>query len=183
MDFIESRQEKFNKVIDFLKKDIQSLRTNRISTELVAHILVDVYGAKTRLDQLASLSTPESRLILIQPWDKNVSKNIEQALVTANLGAVPTINEGFIRLKIPSLNEDTRKSLVKALHEKLENSRRSLRGIRDEIRERIVKDERVKEISEDDKYRLFDQLDKLSREKQEEIKLIGQKKEEEIMVI
>ncbi len=183
MDFIESHQEKFNKVIDFLRQDIQGLRTNRISTELVVHILVDVYGAKTRLDQLASLSTPEPRLILIQPWDKNISKNIEQALVTANLGAVPTLNEGFIRLKIPSLNEDTRKSLIKVLREKLENARGSLRSIRDEIREQVVKDERAKEISEDDKYLFFDQLDKLSREKQEEIKSIGQKKQEEIMVI
>ncbi len=183
MDFIESYQEKFNKLIDFLKKDVQSLRTNRVSTELVAHILVDVYGAKTRIDQLASLSTPEPRLILIQPWDKNVSKNIEQALTTANLGAVPTLNEGFIRFKLPSLNEETRKGLTKVLHEKLEDARRSLRNIRDEIRERIVKDERAKEISEDDKYRLFNELDELSRKKQEEIKLIGQKKQEEIMVI
>ncbi len=183
MDFIEAHQEKFNKIIDFLKKDIQSLRTNRVSTELVAHVLVDVYGVKTRLDQLASLSTPEPRLILIQAWDKSVSKNIEQALSVANLGATPTVTDGFIRLKMPALNEDTRKSLIKVLHDKLENSRRSLRNVRDEIREQIVKDERAKEISEDDKYRLFDQVDKLSREKQDEIKLIGQKKEEEITII
>lgn len=183
MDIIESNQEKFNKVIDFLKKDIQSLRTNRVTTELIAHISVDAYGSKNRLDQLSSLSVPEPRLILIQPWDKNISKNIEQALVVANLGAMPTLNEGFIRLNIPSLNEETRKSLVKVLHEKLENARKSLRNIRDEVKEHIVKEERAKEISEDDKYRLFDQLDKVSREKQEEIKLIGQKKEEEIMVI
>ena len=183
MDFIESHQEKFNKVIDFLRKDVQSLRTNRVSTELVAHVLIDVYGAKTRLDQLASLSTPEPRLILIQPWDKSVSKNIEQALSAADLGAVPTVNDGFIRLKMPALNEDTRKSLIKVLHEKLENSRRTLRNIRDEIKERIIKDERAKEISEDDKYRLIDQLDKLSRDKQDEIKSIGERKEEEIMVI
>jgi len=183
MDFIKFCQEKFNKVIDFLKKDVQGLRTNRVSIELVAHIPVDVYGAKTRLDQLASLSVPEPRLILIQPWDKNIAKNIEQALATANLGAMPTINEGFVRLKIPSLNEDTRKALIKVLREKLENARKSLRSIRDEVREQIVKSERAKEISEDDKYHLFSQLDKLSRQKQEEIKLIGQKKQEEIIVI
>jgi ribosome recycling factor len=183
MDFIKNNQEKFTKVIDFLKRDIQSLRTNRVSTELVAPVLVEAYGVKTRLDQLASLSVPEPRLILIQPWDKNLFKNIEQALVKAEVGSMPVISDGFIRLKMPSLNEETRKHLVKVLHEKLENSRRNLRGIRDEIREEIVTAERNKEISEDDKYRFFDELDQLTREEQEKIKEIGDKKEKEIMEI
>jgi len=79
---------------------------------------------------LATLNVPEPRIIVVQPWDKNISKNIEQALSVANLGVTPTLSEGFIRLKIQSLNEETRKSLVKVLHEKLENARKSLRNVR-----------------------------------------------------
>jgi len=183
MDFVKNNEKKFNKVIDFLKKDVQSLRTNRISTELVAPILIEAYGVKTRLDQLASLSIPEPRLILIQPWDKSVFKNIEQALIKAEIGVMPVISDGFIRLKMPSLNEESRKRLVKVLHEKLENSRRNLRIARDEIKEEIVAAEKNKEISEDDKYRFFDQLDQMTREKQEKIKEIGERKEKEIMEI
>ncbi|MCF7906778.1 ribosome recycling factor [Patescibacteria group bacterium] len=183
MDFIKNNQEKFTKVVDFLKKDVQSLRTNRVSTELVAPILVEAYGVKTRLDQLASLSIPEPRLILIQPWDKSIFKNIEQALIKAEIGVMPVISDGFIRLKMPSLNEESRKHLVKILHEKLENSRRNLRGIRDEVKEEIVNAEKNKEISEDDKYRFFDELDQTTREEQEKIKEIGEKKEKEIMEI
>ncbi|MBL7142023.1 ribosome recycling factor [Patescibacteria group bacterium] len=183
MDIVESHQQEFDKVIDFLKRDIQSLRTDRVNPDLVAHVLVEVYGTKTPLEQLATLNVPELRTIIIQPWDKNILKEIEKALTTIDLGATPSLAEGVIRLTLPPLNEETRKSLVKILHTKLENARRSFRSIRDTIREEIVKAERSKEITEDDKYRLFENLDKLTNQKQDEVKLVGERKEKEIMGI
>ncbi|MDA2922660.1 ribosome recycling factor [Patescibacteria group bacterium AH-259-L07] len=182
MDIVESHKEEFNKVITFLKKDLSSIRTGRANTDLVAHILVEAYGTKTPLEQLAALSVPEPRSIVIQPWDKNIVKSIEIALSSGNLGTAPHVDDdGIIRLNLPALNEESRKNLVKVLHSKLENARTSLRSVRDKVRESIVKAERDKEVTQDDKYRLFEDLDKLSSEKQDEIKSIGERKEKEIM--
>ena len=180
---ISDHQEDFEHAIEFFKKDIQSLRTNRANPELVAHILIEVYGTKTPLEQLATLNNPEPRTIVIQPWDKSILKQIEQALNKIDLGASPVINEGLIRLSFPTLNEERRKSLIKVLHEKMENAKKSLRIIRDKIRDEVVKAEREKEISEDEKYRLFNELDKIAVEFQEKIKTVGEKKEQEISVI
>jgi len=183
MNIIESHQEEFRKAIDFLKRDVQTIRTNRANPELVSHILIEVYGTKTPLEQLATLSVPEPRTIVIQPWDKNVIKEIEKSLTKADIGTMPVINEGVIRLILPPLNEERRNDLVKVLHLKLENARKSLRAIRDSIRDEIVKAERAKEISEDDKYRLFEKLDKATGDYQEEVKTVGERKEKEITSI
>ncbi len=183
MNIIESHQEGFRKAIDFLKRDVQTIRTNRANPELVSHILIEVYGTKTPLEQLATLSVPEPRTIVIQPWDKNVIKEIEKSLTKADIGTMPVINEGVIRLILPPLNEERRNDLVKVLHLKLENARKSLRAIRDSIRDEIVKAERAKEISEDDKYRLFEKLDKATGDYQEEVKTVGERKEKEITSI
>lgn len=183
MDIIESHRPEFNKAIDFLKKDVQSLRTNRANPELVNHLLIEVYGIKTPLEQLATLNVPEPRIIVVQPWDKNIVKEIEQALSKTDLGFSVNAVEGMIRLSLPPLNEERRKDLVKILHNKLENVRKSLRNIRDSVREEIIKSERSKEITEDEKYRFFENLDKLTNEYQEEIKLIGERKEKEINTI
>ncbi len=181
MDIIQFHQSKFEKIIEFLKKDIQSIRTNRANPDLVAHVSVDAYGTKTPLEQLAALSVPEPRTIVIQPWDKNLVKVIEKALTAVDLGTMPSVSEGIIRLNLPALNEETRRNLVKFLQTKLEQGRKSLRLVRDNIRDEIVKAERAKEITEDEKYRLFEELDKLTGQKQDEIKLMGEKKEKEIM--
>ena len=183
MDIIDSRQQEFDKVIDFFKKDLQVLRSNRANPDLISHVLVEVYGTKTPLEQLATLNIPEPRTIVIQPWDKNIVKEIEKALVSVDLGASPVVSEGIIRLNLPPLNEETRKNLVKVLHTKMESAKKSLRSIRDSVREEIVKAERSKEITEDDKYRLFESLDELTSQKQDEIKLIGERKEKEINTI
>lgn len=183
MNIVESHQEEFKKIIDFLKKDIQTIRTNRASPELVSHVLIEVYGTRTPLEQLATLGVPEPRTIVIQPWDKNIIREIEKSLLKADLGTSPAVNEGVIRLILPPLNEERRKDLIKILHLKLENARKSLRVIRDSVKEEIVKAERVKEIGEDDKYRFFEKLDKITSDYQEEIKSIGERKEKEIILI
>lgn len=176
-------EQEGQKILDFFKKDIQAIRTNRASADLVAHILVEAYGVKTPLEQLATITIPEPRLIIIQPWDKNIIKEIETALTQANLGALPTIKETVIQINLPPLNEETRKNLVKILHQKIENQRNALRNLRDEFRSKIQKALKAKEITEDDKYRLFEELDKKNSDFMKEIETIGQKKEKEIITL
>jgi len=183
MDIIESNRLEFNKAIDFLKKDVQGLRTNRANPELINHLLIEVYGTKTPLEQLATLNVPEPRTIVVQPWDRNIIKEIERALLKSNLGFSVNSVEGIIRLSLPPLNDEIRRDLIKILHGKLENVRKSLRKIRDSIREEIFKGEKSKEITEDEKYRFLEDLDKLTNEYQEEIKLVGERKEKEINTI
>jgi len=183
MNIIESYQPQFLKAIDFFKKDLMNLRTGRATSNLVENILVEAYGVKTPLQQLASITVPEPRLIIIQPWDRNIIKEIEKSLLTADLGAAPSIKEGVIHLNLPPLNEESRQRLVKILNEKLENAKRAIRAIRDEVREKIIESEREKEITEDDKYRLLEELDKKSGQHQEEVKEIAKKKEGDIMTV
>lgn len=181
MDIVQSHKQEFDKVVAFLKTDLSKLRTGRPNTDLVTRVLVEVYGAKMPLEQLAALSISEPRTIVIQPWDKNIIKNIETALSFVDLGTAPQVDNGIIRLNLPALNEESRKNLAKVLHSKLEKARMSLRAVRDKVRENIVKAEKDKEITQDDKYRLFEDLDRLSGEKQDEIKSIGEQREKEIM--
>ncbi|MCH7758829.1 ribosome recycling factor [Patescibacteria group bacterium] len=182
MDIVQSHEEEFEKVINFLKKDIRTIRTNRASIDLVANILVNVYETKKTLEELAALSIPEPRTIVIQPWDKNIVKEIGQALSLIDLGTAPQVSDdGIIRLNLPPLNEETRNNLVKILQTKLENARKSFRSVRSSVREKIVKAENAKEISEDDKYRLFENLDELTNKNQDKIALINKEKEKEIM--
>ncbi|MGC9049001.1 MAG: ribosome recycling factor [Patescibacteria group bacterium] len=176
-------EQEGQKVLDFIRKDIQAIRTNRASADLVAHILVNAYGTKTPLEQLATITVPEPRLIVIQPWDRNIVKEIEIALTQANLGTIPTIKETVIQINLPPLNEETRKNLVKILHQKLEQTRINLRNLRDEFRSKINKLAKEKEITEDDKYRLLEDLDKKTSKFMEEIETIGERKEREITTL
>lgn len=180
---LEKYKPEFEKVINHLKKELIVLRVGRANSTLVEDILVEAYGIKTPLKQLASISVPEARVILIQPWDKNILKGIEKAIREANIGLNP-VNEGkIIRLVIPQLTEENRKKLVRTLSEKLEKIRISLRSIRDRIREEITKAKENKEITEDDKYRLREKLDEITKDYNQQIKELGEKKEEEIMTI
>lgn len=176
-------QEGGQKIVDFVKKEVQGIRTNRANADLVSHILVDAYGVKTPLEQLATINVPEPRLIVIQPWDKNVIKDIESALSRANLGTTPTVKESAINVNLPSLNEETRKNLIKILHQKLESGRMNLRNLRDEIRSKIQKASREKTITEDERYRLFDELDKKNAKFMDEVETIGDRKEKEVNTI
>ncbi len=133
--YTQAKQADFIKAIDFFKKDISSLRTGRANPAMLDGVVVDAYGAKTALVGLASISVPEARSIVISPWDKNIAKDIEKAIVAADLGINP-VNEGDkIRLVVPQLTEENRKELVKKLSEKMETARIALRQIRDQIEE------------------------------------------------
>ncbi|MEK7558001.1 MAG: ribosome recycling factor [Patescibacteria group bacterium] len=181
--YIQSKQEDFIKVIDFFKKDISSLRTGRANPAVLDGIQVEAYGTRTLLAGVASINVPDARSLVITAWDKNVTKDIEKALVVANLG-LNIVNEGDkIRAMISPLTEENRRGLVKRLNEKMEEARISLRQVRDEIKEEIEEVFKDKEISEDDKFRFIKELDETINDRNNEVKEIRDKKEEEIMTI
>lgn len=180
---IDSYKNEFEKVISDLKNELATLRVGRANPLMVENILVQAYGSKMPIKQLASVTVPEARTILIQPWDKAVTKDVEKAISEANIGINP-VNEGAqIRLTIPPLTEESRKELTKSVGEKMEKTRIIIRQIRDKVRDQITKKEKNKEITEDDKYDLQKKLDDLVRDYNDKIKDLGEKKEKEIMTI
>lgn len=181
--FVNVKKDDFNKVIEFFHKELSSLRTGRANPGILEGIHVDVYGAKTPINGVASINVVDSQCITVAPWDKSVLKDIEKALVEADLGLGITNEGDKIRLKVPKMTEENRKDLVKKLNEKMESSRISIRKLRDEIKTDIEKAESVKEISEDDKFRFIKELDEEVSKRNGEIKDIRDKKEVEIMTI
>lgn len=181
--YIQAKRNDLIKVIDFFKRDISALRTGRANPAILDNILVEVYGTKTAIVSLASVSVPDARSIVVTPWDKNIAKEIEKAIVAADLGINP-VNEGDkIRLAMPQLTEENRNELVKKLNEKMEAARISLRQERDEIKELIEVAFKNKAMSEDDKFRFFKELDEEIAGRNDELKKIKDKKGEEIMTI
>ena len=150
---------------------------------MVENILVEAYNTKTPLRQLASITVAEAKSLVIQPWDKSIIKEIERTLAQANLD-VTIRNEGnIIRVILPSLTEENRKNLVKILSQRLESVRVAVRGVRDEVRGKILTAQKNKEVCEDDKFRLLEKLDKVTKEYIDKIEEIGKSKENEIMTI
>ncbi|MFH0891469.1 MAG: ribosome recycling factor [Candidatus Falkowbacteria bacterium] len=181
--FITSKQGEFEKTIDFFKKEISSVRTGRANPNMLEGVTVEAYGAKTPLNGVASISVPDGQSIIIAPWDKGILKEIEKAMVEADLG-VGVVNEGDkIRLTIPMMTEENRRDLVKKLNEKQEAARVALRKIREEVKENIERAEKNKEIPEDDKFRCMKELDELMAARNDEIKSVRDKKEKDIMTI
>jgi ribosome recycling factor len=181
--YIQIKQKEFQGAIEFFKKDIANLRTGRANPAMLDGIMAEAYGVKTPLNGLANIAVADAKSMTISPWDKNILKDIEKAITAANLG-IGVVNEGDkIRLTIPQITEENRKELARKLNEKMEDARIAVRKIRDEVKEDIEKDETDKKISEDDKFRFIKELDEEARNKNDEIKEIREKKEQEIMTI
>lgn len=180
---IETKKNEFVAIVDHCKKEVATLRTGRATPALVEHVMVEAYGVKTPLAQLASLSVPDPKTLIIQPWDKNILKDIERGIGASNLGLSPVVDGDRIRLSLPPMTEETRKQLVKVLKEKLEASRTSLRRLRDHVRDTIIAKEKEKALSEDDRYRAQRELDEYTHEIQREIEQLVAQKEKEIMTV
>ena len=175
--------QEFEKNIDFLKVELKGLRTGRANSAMVENIVADVYGTMTPIQHIASISVPDAKTILISPWDKSIIKEIEKAIIIANIGINP-VNEGSaIRLSVPTLTEENRKNLVKVLGQRIEQSRISIRNVRDKIKDEISKQEKEKEITEDDRYSLIEELDEITKDYGKVIDELASQKEKEIMTI
>jgi ribosome recycling factor len=174
---------KMDKSIQSLKKDIQTLRTGRANTNMLDTIKVDVYGQLMPIDQLATVSVPEARLISIQVWDKSNTASIESAIQKSDLGINPQIDGQIIRLRIPDLTEERRKDLIKILKNMGEKSKIAIRNIRREANEYLKKKLKDKEISEDDNKNAEKNIQKLTDNNIENIEKILIEKEKEISQI
>lgn len=180
MNPIEQHRQQFDQALVHLKEELGALRVGRANPAMVENILVDVYGTKSPLKQVASISVPAARSLVIQPWDKSIGKEIEKAIIAANIGIMP-VNEGAqLRLTIPQLTAEGRKELVKLVGERIEKARVAVRQIRDKVKDTIMAKEKAKEITEDDRFALVKKLDDTVKEYNETIKEIGEKKEAEI---
>lgn len=180
---ITDHKKDFDKVVDFFKNDIASLRTGRASTVMVEDIQVESYGTRQPLKALASISIADSKTLNIEPWDKSLLVDIERGIREASMGFNP-VNDGIIiRLHLPELTVERRQELTKVLHQKMENARISMRQVREDVRNLINEGEKDKTITEDGRYGLQEDLDKMIKEYNEIIKEIGAKKEKEVNTI
>lgn len=172
---------KLEKITSDLKLEVSSLRTGRATPALVEDLEVEAYGAKQPLKALAAISTPEPRQILIQPWDKSLLPLIEKAIQSSPVGLNPIADKDTIRLSLPTLTEERKRDLVKLLKEKLETARIQVRRTRDEVMKGIEVEEKAKKISEDERFREKQGVEKTVGEYNKKIEELGAKKEQEIM--
>lgn len=175
--------EKMKAAIESLKKDFSSIRTGRASLALLDNITMDYYGTPTPLNQVAALSVPESRLIMIQPWEQKIIPAIEKAILKSDLGLTPSNDGKLIRIGIPPLTEERRKDLVKVVRKRGEESRVAVRNLRREANEALKKLEKDGSLSEDDLKHSLDEVQKLTDAYIKKVDETLQHKEKEIMEV
>ncbi len=182
-ELIEGKRGNFENAAMHFSEEAAKIRTGRANPGLVENLLVDYYGTKTPLKQIANINIPEARQILIQPWDKGSLVMIEAAIRESDLGVQPGNDGQNIRLTLPQLTEDRRKEFVKILNQRAEEGKISVRTIREELWKEIQELEKEGMISEDDKFRGKDELQKIVDEYNAKIESVREKKEEEILTV
>jgi len=183
MNIVQLHKEQFDKAIEHLKGEISSLRTGRATPAILDGLKVDAYDTMQDVKSVASISVADAKTINVQPWDKSILQNIETAIRNSDLGLSPVNDGELIRLILPDLTTERRTELVKVLSKKLEEARIAIRKMREDVRNRIEKAEKAKEIAEDEKFGLQDELEKLVKEYNDQVKQIGEEKEAEILKV
>ena len=174
-------QRRMHGAVEALKHDLVGLRTGRASTALLDPINVEVYGAQMPLNQVATVSVPEPRMLSVQVWDRSNVQPVEKAIRSANLGLNPITDGQLIRLPIPDMTEERRKELAKLAHQYAEKARVAVRNVRRDGMDHLKQDERKHEISEDERKRLEHEVQKLTDETIKEIDELAHGKEKEIL--
>jgi ribosome recycling factor len=182
-EVVKDMRSKMEKAVENLKAELTKLRTGRASTAMLDGIKVDYYGTPTVLSQVATLSAPEPRMIVVQPWEVNILRDIEQAIQKSDLGINPMNDGKVIRLKIPDLTEERRKDLAKVVKKIAEESRVSVRMARRDANEKVKEYLKDKKITEDDNKKSQEQIQKVTDDFNSKIDLMGATKEKEIMTI
>ncbi|MFH0769403.1 MAG: ribosome recycling factor [Chloroflexota bacterium] len=177
---LRNSEEKMRKTVEGLKKELATIRTGRATPTLIEHIKVEYAGFSAPLNQVAGISVPESRLLVIQPWDKGSIKSIEKAILTSELGLTPVSDGNVIRINVPPLSEERRQELVKVVRRRIEERRVVIRNLRREAIEELKESEKDKTISQDENKRALTQLQKLTDSFITETEQIGQDKETEL---
>ena len=159
-EVLSDANSRMGKAIDALKRDFNSIRSGRATPALLENLTIDYYNVSTPLNQLATISAPEARLILIQPWDRQSLREIEKSLLKSDMGFNPSNDGSIIRVPIPPLSQERRKELVRVLKKKTEDGKVAVRNVRRDALEHLRSLERNKEISQDENRRYQDQLQK-----------------------
>jgi len=173
-------EQKMGKSIEVLQKELATIRTGRATPSLIEHIKVDYAGVPTPLNQIAGISAPEVRLLVIQPWDRGSIDSIEKAILKSDLGLNPASDGRVIRINIPQLTEERRQELIKVVRRRVEDGRIAVRNLRREAMDELKESEKSKNISQDEHKRMLNQLQKLTDSFTDNIEQIGQDKEVEV---
>ncbi|MFP4039668.1 MAG: ribosome recycling factor [Desulfosudaceae bacterium] len=177
----DETKDKMEKSLAAFASDLRKVRTGRASLSLVDGITVDYYGTPTPLNQMASLSVPESRLIVIQPWDATVIKSVEKAILQSNIGLTPSNDGKVIRLSVPPLTEERRREIAKQLRQMVEDYKVAVRNVRRDANENLKQLKKDGDISEDDAFAARDKVQELTDSYVERIDEIYKEKEKEIL--
>ena len=180
-NLLEEAELKMEDSVDALARSLASVRTGRASPGLIEHLQIDYYGTSVPLNQLASISVPEARLLTVQPWDKRSIPAVEKSILQADLGLNPASDGELIRIPIPPLTDERRRDLAKLVSRRVEEGRVSVRNARRESVDQARSLKKAKEISEDEERRTTEQLQKLTDSFVKKISDLGQAKEQELM--
>ncbi len=182
-EIINNIKPELEQVFEYLKEELNKLRVGRATPAMVEDLKIKCYGEEFSLKQLANISTPQPRVIVIQPWDRSILEEISKGISASSAGLAPIVDGGLIRINLPSLSEERRIELTKIIKEKTEEARISVRIKRDDAWKEIQEREKTGEIREDDKFRGKDELQKTIDGYNEKIEDLKNKKEEEIMTL
>ncbi len=182
-DALAQAKTRMEKAVEDFRKELAGVRTGRANVSLLDHVRVDYHGTPMPINQLATLNVPDPASIVIAPWDAGALPLIDKAIRTSDLGLNPANDGKVVRVPIPPLTEERRKDLVKHIHKVLENHRTAVRNIRRDLKEAVEKLEKDKKISEDEKKRSLDELEKLTHSETKKIEDLSAVKEKEVMEI
>ena len=180
---VKETKERMKKALEYLHGELAGVRTGRANPSLLEEIKVDAYGTKMNLRDLASINAPEPRLLVVQIWDRNNLALVEKAIRDSGLGLNPSTEGNLIRVAIPTLNEERRKEMIKLVNERTEGARVAIRQIRRETIEEIDKLEKAKKISEDDRFRKDEEIQKITENFSSQVENIAKSKEAEILQV
>ena len=180
---LDDAQTRMGKAVEALRRELQTIRTGRAHPGLVEHLRVDYFGTEMPLNQLATISAPEARLLVIQPWDKNATGPITKAIQLSDLGLNPQSDGVVIRLAIPELTEERRRELARLVSQKSEAARVTVRNIRRHVQDELRKFAKAKDISQDAERNAHNDLEKLTHRLVEDVDRVGSDKEREMLEV
>ncbi len=180
-EVLAKAREHMSKTLEHFQHQLARLRTGRATPALIEHIRVDYYGVPTPLPQLGTITVPEPRMLVIQPWDRSMLSAIEKAILQSDIGVTPTNDGSVIRIVLPPLSEERRRELVKVCRKYAEEARVSIRNIRRDYMEELRRVEKEEHLSEDERRRGEQELQKITDKLMEEIERLLERKEKEIM--
>jgi ribosome recycling factor len=180
---VQQSEQRMQKTVQVMADEIKGIRTGRASPALVDNIRVEYYGTQTPLKQLATISVPEPRLLVIKPFDMSSIGEIEKAILKSELGITPQSDGKLVRLAVPHLSEERRKQLSKMVKETAERNKVSVRNIRRDALKMAEDEEKSKTISEDEKFKVKDEMQKLTEKYEKEVETLLEKKTKEIMEV